>query len=549
MATTTVSIQFATNAALFADQMAKIVASANAAAKQTEAAGHAAKKAADEMKGAAEHAKGLGSAFQNMVVMAASFFAVERVKEWTHSLIEASSKFEQLKLSIAGSISGTGGASFAASQVIAEKRIEELMKAAKVQVGTNEDYFSVAKQLMAPGRAAHATSEEIVNLTTKLVPVILTTEGKEGVAQIGRQVSEVLTRGISPNLAPAIGRIIREAGMTFEQFNKIKTQDRIPALTRLLGGFSGMIKAGETSWEAASSTLESNLALLGRTAGESVFEFWKSTVNELNESMERNKGTIDSIALTAGAIAKGGFSLMVDSLKWVVENGEAITGVMSVIASAGAAYAGFSALSGIITLVGEFAAVLAVAGAPMIALAAAAAAAVVAIGLIVKELAKMAGDDARIGRIAAEQKAKAAKFTEGAYAIGAKGHLGAGIDRYEVATDDFFKKNGAGQYADTLYKVAKEVGSQKVADQYWGKYHTASDPGLIAERAKLKKMLDNPAEARMHQSKAAEVNVKITMDVRDVRDPDRLASITAKKLAEFVKAPTQGRRALPVGGF
>lgn len=542
----------------FYGQVARIAAQAQTAIDRFEALG-------SRMVAAARQTDAFESGLKRVGATIGAVFAVQRIHEFEKALVNTMSRFEQLQLGIAGAISGTGGASFVKAQEISDLRIKNLMEAAAKQVGTNEDYWSTFQRVLAPVRVAGGTSAVAEELTRKLVPVAMTMEGREGLGLLGYQITEVLQRGLTPRLAPMLQRIIREGGgaHAFEKFNVSTPTEKIAMLIKAADAFKDMVKAGERTYETQASTLESNILLLKRAGGQPFFDQLKRSLADTNAWIERNRPQLEGIAKGFGQSIADAFRIVGQTMRFAVEHKEALLAVGGAITAARIATAmqGGGGLRGLPVLGALFGNLGAGIGNAALSMQLASGFGATALAAV-RMAGALTGAAAAIGGL-----------TYAAYKFGewiAQQRLNA-QERFDTERAEQFRRNAAREAMERRLGGTSTIAALEDVRAHGAKSRFLSDlrlgfaQGAFSDTAQtaenhrkfapllgdaiVKKLLTEPKEKKMHGAGELNMNVQIKMDVRDVRDPDRIATMTSEKLAQLLRAPLQSKRALAVGGF
>ncbi len=136
-------------------------------------------------------------------------------------------------------------------------------------------------QMYAKGKV---TGEELLQMTEAGVPLLSALA--ESMGKTAGEVQDMVSKG---------------------QVGIAELDAAIASLTTGTGRFAGAMEKQSTTMNGMLSTLQDNLAQMGRDAGQGVFQETKEAIREVNELLEeaRKDGTVADIAETAGAALGG----------------------------------------------------------------------------------------------------------------------------------------------------------------------------------------------------------------------------------------------------
>jgi hypothetical protein len=433
-------------------------------------------------------------------------------------LIGSQGDLEQARLSIAGVLNATGAGDFASSMELGKKRLQELYDFAKTHVGTFEQYMDAFRAVLAPVRSAGGTSDQAAGLVEKLLPVAMAMGGKEAAGQLGYQLSEAISIGLQGRMAPELQRIARAAGITKEAFNALDAHGRIVALLRGAEKFGPMVAAGEKTLEAQTTTLESSLLSLGRTATQPLFEAWKSTLSDVNGWIEKNNEGLATAANITGKMLVDTLEIAKATTSWAMAHPK--TAVAVGVGGSTVGGAGIGALIGSFILPGYGTLVGAGIGGG-------------AGGGLSAYIAQ------KFNRGLPTEENRRADFMDAYRRL--EEHLTAYQERNDVV-GSLLKDSSLGDHVtEVMEKYERAFGkvfSQSIIAQQYGL------SSLLPYLLPLPTAKDGgPKEAT--QKNKVEVNVVIKQDFRDVQDPDRIASLTAEAIKKIAMNPLQRRREVP----
>lgn len=246
---------------------------------------------------------------------AAAYKAIDAVGELAKEGIDLNRQFENTSIRIAGTLKAFDVApTFAKAQAQAASVMGTVADLAAKLPGETEDYVSVFATALPKALAAGMSDmEEVAKFTSYWTAVA--TSNMVDANQAGMDLFRMLSGQAGADVR-MFTVLAEKIGLTAETFNKLSAPERLAAIQQALGAFDAQLEAAGGTYEAKLGEYESRIKEIKRLGTEVSFERAKSSLDDMNKTLEKNKGeykaAIETLTSSFAFFKDGTQSLLLD---------------------------------------------------------------------------------------------------------------------------------------------------------------------------------------------------------------------------------------------
>lgn len=300
---------------------------------------------------------GFGGLVTKVLAFGAAYFGINAVVRGVRGLIggihEANAEAEAMQASLATIYSAVEKVSFQQATADAGILFRMLEKIAITSTATAPELMQVFQGIYGPLRNAGLTIQQIAD-TTNNAAVAASALGID-FAQASRDIS-AMARGTA-GLDVKTFSLLQSMGLikeTTEEWNKLAPEKRAKKLMAVMGQIGGQAaEAYGKTWKGLSSTFVDIMGAFKRAFGSAVFERMKKTLEKVNKYLLDNRERIESYLRVLGERVGTIFDHVINNAGEAYQN--AVANIDSIRARMATLYAQFQALKPTIMAAAKFA--------------------------------------------------------------------------------------------------------------------------------------------------------------------------------------------------